>query len=404
MPELPDWLRAVALIGMYGTTPLPIAVDASGQLYIVLTGAPDVTIPGNVNTVDLNTVKQIQGTDGSAYRTAKVDANGQFIMVPRGASGNYMSVDASGFLSAILKGLKPDASLGSVAVDANGQLVMVPRGSSGNYMLVDAAGFLTAVLKGDFGGALKTIAVDDAGRMVGVMANVSSAWGYTQNQSLADLAASLRPIQRWDHRGQILEAVDFENGIPPQLGCYAAGGETWEIDPHYSQGSRYCLHVTTVAGANSSIYFTQEFRITPFSRFGSEVAIALPTQQMDVRLALTIYNGSAYYQAKIRWDVLNSTLYYYNSAGAQVPLSAACRVRAGTGIYNHLKLVADFTTNKFMRVLVNEQAFAIPTIDLYTAASSLAPHMEFYLYIGSTYAIAYNVYVDDWVITGEEPA
>lgn len=401
--EFPDWLRGAALVGQNGVNYLPVAVDPAGQMYIVLTGAPDITIPGDVNIVDLNTLKQIQGTDGTVFRTAKVDANGQFIMVPRGQTGNYMSVDASGYLTAILKGLKPDASLGSIAVDASGQLIMVPRGATGNYMNVDAAGYLTAILKGLEGANLRTIAVDDTGRMIGLIANVNAAWGYTQNESLANLAASMRPIQRWDKRGQIIEVTDFENGFPPQISLYHPGSESYAIEPHYSQSGDYCLDVLTQAAVDSYIEFWQDFRMVPSSKFGVEIALALGSSQLEIILAADLFTGAERYQSRVAWTAHNSTLYYQNSAGALVSLSSNAKLMLSTGIYNHIKLVADFTTYKYMRVLLNEQSFAIPTQELYHSADTSAPHLKFYLRILSKYAVAYHVYVDDWIVTAEEP-
>jgi hypothetical protein len=241
--ELPDWLRGVALLGQYGGAYLPVATDEAGQLYIVLTGSPEITIPGDVNVVDLNTLKQIQGTDGTTFRTAKLnsngefiivprgasgnylavdasgymttvmkaigidanlhtlkaDSNGQLIMIPRGTSGNYMSVDASGYLTAILKGLKPDASLGTITVDASGQLIMVPRGSTGNYMAVDASGFLSSIMKADKGGgALVNVATDANGQLIMVPRGSNGNYLYVDN--VGYLRAVMQGLYGADYR------------------------------------------------------------------------------------------------------------------------------------------------------------------------------------------------------------
>jgi hypothetical protein len=82
MPELPDWLRAFALLGKHGTEYLVVAVDESGQMYVL-----------------------VRGEDGAGVlRTVRTDESGRLLMVPRGDSGYYLDVDANGYLTSVIKG------------------------------------------------------------------------------------------------------------------------------------------------------------------------------------------------------------------------------------------------------------------------------------------------------------
>ncbi len=119
---LPDYTESMELKGAKADGSLVTVKSADdGSLYIV-----------------------VVGSDGINLVPVAVDASGQIIVVPRGQSGNYMSVDASGFLSTIIKG------------SSSGSLVTVA---------VDATGHILGVLQGDYAGALKTLAVDSQGRM-----------------------------------------------------------------------------------------------------------------------------------------------------------------------------------------------------------------------------------------------
>jgi hypothetical protein len=80
--ELPPKTRGTVLLGSYSGTILPIAVDDGAQLYALLRGA---LASGGIGTVAL-------------------DDNGQIIVILKGSSGTNVDVDASGYLSAKVKG------------------------------------------------------------------------------------------------------------------------------------------------------------------------------------------------------------------------------------------------------------------------------------------------------------
>ena len=147
--ELPDWLRGIVLIGRSGAEYRVVGVDDDGYLGVILQAAAEVTIPGDVSVDQNDSIREMQGADGPTLRTVAVDANGQIIMVPRGSTGNYMAVDASGYLTALMRGWETGVGQHSIAVDANGQIIMVPRGEGGNYLAVDASGYLGAILMAD---------------------------------------------------------------------------------------------------------------------------------------------------------------------------------------------------------------------------------------------------------------
>jgi len=402
--EFPDFLRGIALIGKYGTTYLPVAVDPTGQLYIVLTGAPDITIPGTVNVDDLNTVKQIQGTDGAVYRTAKVDASGQFIMVPRGQSGNYMAVDAAGYLTAILKGLKPDASLGSIAVDASGQLIMVPRGSSGNYMDVDASGFLTAVLKGIYSGVLKTIAVDTDGRMISQIADIGGSFGQVDTIGLAELAARLGGLQRWDTRGRLLSSASFDQGIHQPMSFLTGGSGSYAIDVERFESGGYALKCITTAAAADYVTMRLYTAISEAMTLGIETAFSQLYEYGVIEIMLRVYEGTTFHDAGLRWSVPLGKIYYYNSAGSWVEIPGATIPKADALSFNHIKVVVNFTTDKYVRGLANNHEYDLSALSCYTVGTVAKDEIIGHVSSQSDGAHYNEVWIDNVTVTHSEPA
>lgn len=401
--EFPDFLRGIALIGKSGVNYLPVAVDPTGQLYIILTGAPDITIPGTVDTNDLVTLKQIQGTDGTVFRTAKVDASGQFIMVPRGQSGNYMAVDAAGYLTAILKGLKPDASLGSIAVDASGQLIMVPRGSTGNYMNVDASGFMTTILKGIEGANLRTVAVDSSGRMVGLIADTGNPWSSQNVLGLAELASRLGAAQRYDPRGCVLDTVLFDNGIPTDLYVGKSGAETFEIAPTHGRSSGYCAKIVTLASTESYVVLTRYIRTKATSKIGIEIQTQFADPRFYMRLQINVYGASALYQGELTWNAETHLITKTAGGGSSATIDSSAYHYATDMIYNPFKLVIDPVAGKFHRGLFCGKEYDLSAYNLYSAAPSAAEYIAVTAFFAPTTNNAITAYLDHMITTYAEP-
>ncbi len=121
-------------------------------------------------------------------------------------------LDASGNLYAVFKGDKGGGDLVNIKVDANGQLIMIPRGQNGNYLVVDASGYLTTVIKGDYAGALRTVKLDDQGRLSAFVIDSQDAWGQMLQVGNAELAARLGSIVRFDKRGIVMLMDNFDSG------------------------------------------------------------------------------------------------------------------------------------------------------------------------------------------------
>src|SRR4030042_5635333 len=132
---------------------------------------------------DYNLMTAIRGQYGAELKVVAVDSAGRIIMVPIGSSGNYMSVDAQGFLSSIMKGI---------------------NGSTLRTIAVDGSGNILGLLQGWFEGAVKTLAVDAQGRMLAVLTDPEDVFGNPHYMGAAGLAVRLGSIVNFDRLGQVI--------------------------------------------------------------------------------------------------------------------------------------------------------------------------------------------------------
>lgn len=426
-PEVPDWTRPTQLFAKDPSGDLvPVVVDANGQLYIVIQGALE-SITADVNVTQEEKDREIQGADGATLRTVAVDASGQIIMVPRGQSGNYMLVDASGYLTAILKGLD-GATLRSVEVDSGGRIINVIRDpTSDNYVAVDSSGYLTnvikgldgatlrtvavdasgnivAVMKGEYSGALKTVATDASGRIVMIPTDPTDVWGNAISMGNAELAARLGVVQRHDNRGSTAFIDNFENGLCHFIKGYSGSGYDHVLTTAESKFGGYALKL--VGGSTSEYYAHATWWIgySYTTKVGFEVGFRIGDDVDYILLELALYDGSKQHYGQVRYDYSGQKWEYLDSAAAWQDLLTSYVLTATAYGFYSVKLVIDFVNNLYTRFLsvddeVNMSAYAIRE-----AASGSAPHIQVRVRVYSDAGKNGWIYVDPIVITTNEPA
>ena len=399
----PDWTRAIVLLGWDGASFIPVLLDTDGNLNVLM-----------------------RGEDGlGALHTVAVDVDGQIIMVPRGSTGNYMNVDASGFLTTILKGidgatlrtLQVDGSgnlvalikgsdgvdLQTVAVDTDGQIIMVPRGNTGNYMAVDAAGFLTTVLKGTYGATLTTVAVDVDGKLNAFIYDTVDAWGRTSTVGLSEMAARLGSPITFDRSGQIVLMETFEAGAQRWLYETSGTGATIGITPVYSASGGYSLKAV---GGSTFAYIaraTVKMGVIPVGRMGFAFAFSTPGNFDRIDCTMYLYTGTIVYSVIWRYKDTNDKIYVVNSAAAEVEVGALKIAPRNAYAFNVTKLIVDLTTGKYVKLLMNATEFDVSAVTMYSGADATAPHISWQITLYSRDGQNDTMYFDNIFITAAEP-
>jgi len=378
--KLPDWLRAFAMLGQFGGDYKVIAVDADGQLYALLAGGTIDSIDGDVNVTQEDSVREIQGADGATLRTVTVDANGQLIMVPRGQGGNYMSVDANGFLTTVMKGLE-GANLHTIAVDADGNLV--------------------AVMQGQGTAGLQTIKVDDDGRMYAFISDEEDAWGNTLPSGLTELAARLGSPVAFERRGQVIFYEDFDKGVSD----WRWTAETADSYIKLASGSKmhggHSAYMFRTANSGGYNKLGRRLCASPSGSIGVSMWYRMLGSPDKIRLNLTVDDGLETHGGGLMIDTATDMAYYKNSAGADVFI----------GIYNcypptekqwrFLKFTMDLTADTYGYAILDGAEYDLSAVAIdtgITGVSQILPTVEIYAEVGNDA----EVYVDNLVITTAE--
>ena len=466
--ELPDWLRGLVLLGRDGAEYRVVALDADGNMGVILQAAAEVTIPGDVNVTQDDSIREMQGKEGVTLRTVAVDADGQIIMVPRGSTGNYMAVDANGYLGAILKAAaevtipgdvnvtqddsiremqgKEGVTLRTVAVDANGQIIMVPRGSTGNYMAVDGTGFLTAimkgtyaglystsvacdvnghmimiprgasgynlavdasgfmttVMKGTYGATLKTLAADDEGYLVAILKDEADQWGKKVSVGIGELAARLGSPMFWDRRGQIVKMQTFADGYGYCTTSHGGTGSAVAFDTDIFQFGKQSVKLTAGTDGAFAADVTLWSDYSPASIVGFEFTFSLDTEVSWVYAEGRVWDGVNENQIYLRWHAVNGKLQIKNDTAAW-PDVCDFQLPAVPQLFVTVKVVANLSTQQWVRLLYRGQEYDISAIKFWRAASDVHPYLTYKVQALGTVTTNRSIYVDRMIVTTNEP-
>ena len=205
----------------------------------------------------------------------------------------------------------------------------------------------------------------------------------------------------FDGRGEVIWADNFEDNI-----------NKWQVT---GTGSGYSATLSTDTCRNKA----KSVKLVPGNLTGNKVAIArgLPrpiattigfefsfakaASPNPLEMHIGLFDGTNLHEAAFRYYDPTSTIQYKDSAGSWQDIATDVDLGSSKYLWNGLKLVADFDTNKYVRLIFNNRQFDLSLYALYESADSSQPYLD----IGVDYTAASNsalaVYGDGVIATKE---
>jgi len=366
--------------GADGAVLRTIAVDAAGRIIMVPYGV--TTVQGTATVTQTAKDREVQGRDGATLRTLAVDANGQLIMVPRGQSGNYMSVDASGFLTTVMKGLD-GVILRTVAVDANGKIL--------------------GVLQGDYAGTLKTLAVDSQGRMLAVLTDPEDVFGNPNYMGAAELAARLGALSRFERRGQIIFQDDFESGLSKWVPASSGDAGTIDLTTLSAFSGLFSVRMLTSTASPYAVQISRRLPYLALGKYGLEAMIHVDGNEDYVRIGLYRESTTVRWRFILELDPVDRKLRYMNSGGTWTDIASIDPVDTYGPSFHFLKLVADLANLQYMRAYYDSYEADLSGVGGNQASPAASSQIYVIISAAGLDSTQRWIRVDNVVVTQNEP-
>jgi len=269
-------------------------------------------------------------------------------------------------------------------------------------VLLGPDGSMYAVLQGEYAGALKTVKLDDQGRLSAFVVDSSDAWNQMLQIGNAELAARLGSIFRLDRRGTVMLLEGFEDGSNRWGFAQNGPNGAHSITPSKAFSGGYSLRLTAPNDPAEWIYAFMSIPACAATSFGMSVMVRTSTIYDNVLIGFHTYDGTSVHYLNARLHYPTSKVHVKNALGNWQE-SADYTIDIGANASFHmLKIVANISTDHWVRLLYDNQEYDISAVGVYTLPDVSIPRLYVYIYLlgatGGTNAIAE---IDDVIVTAE---
>ena len=242
------------------------------------------------------------------------------------------------------------------------------------------------------------------------MAHGTPDWGLVGPKSityglddLGEAVVRLGSPQLWDRRGDVLALTDFREGLGHFYTDVSGVGAEVLLCTGHSRSGAYsvCLRAGSGVGRYALIHAALPFQDP--SCVGMEFSFSVANWTESVRAYVEWYDGTNRHYAWALYDHVLSQLAYQVHGVGWVVAQAGVALHQCTRPEHTFKLVVDMSLGEYLRFLVDELAPNVRGAVVPWLASAVEPY--WYFAIWHTGAAGWNpdVYIDNVIITQNEP-
>lgn len=219
------------------------------------------------------------------------------------------------------------------------------------------------------------------------MAHGTPDWGHVKQETtfalvddLAELAARLGSIDVYDRRGNVLWMDDFNEGMEAWEGVTSGTGSSVAISTDFPKFPPNSIKLTAGSNILQLAYISYRMGFPVLKRISLEVSVAFFTRFDRFQIILIYWDGSGYKRGLINISDTDRKIYYETSGAADVELADLDDLMHIRGCYHVFKLVVDFETDKYIRLLFNDVSYDLSAYSLNSSSSTIIPHLAPRLY------------------------
>jgi len=220
---------------------------------------------------------------------------------------------------------------------------------------------------------------------------------------IAELAARLGSPVTFDRRGNVVWMDDFEGSLAKWLVGTTFGRGEVAISNDHSRSKDFSAKLQTGNMVGDWACLCCSLGLPVISRMGVEFSFATEQYDLGIELSVYLYLPEECLQATIKWATNTSKITYLNSAGGWPELPGLFPANLEEHHFNTVKLVNDFVGKTYGRLLWNNQVIDMSAFPLYHPGGDYPPYLYAHIIIRTEAALTRKIYVDDVIITQNEP-
>jgi len=222
-------------------------------------------------------------------------------------------------------------------------------------------------------------------------------------EDLAELAVRLGSSNYFDRRGDVVFTETFEHGSEMWVLDGDGTDNDQRISPESFRSGGYALKLKT--GSSSGDYARAYNYVTHPGgrRLGVELSFTVDAFTRLVDFEFIIHDGTTMYKPRLRVNVSTDTLQYRDRKGRYQDLDTNIKTHSHRRHFNTIKFVIDLDTSAYVRAILNSREYPLPGILVETEPDTSAGVLTVYIWVETGANHTSTTYVDDIIITQDEP-
>jgi len=269
-------------------------------------------------------------------------------------------------------------------------------------VLVDENGNLRILMQGEYEGDLRTVALDDEGRISAFVIDSTDAWGQMLSVGNAELAARLGSPVLYHQSGRVMLMETFANGAERWVTFASGDGGMVGIDPETAMTDGYCLKLIagSTASHNAYAYIQQALRAT--GRIGLSIAFSRSALFESLQLELYVADGNYETVASVLLNDVTDKVQVQTGSTTFTDIADLKLIAVGSYYFNLLKFIVDLDTARYGSVYLNQEEIDASAHQSYKTVSSVTPSIRIKIKLVGNEGQNDKVWIDNIILTVAE--
>jgi len=225
-----------------------------------------------------------------------------------------------------------------------------------------------------------------------------------QMLDLGELAARLGSPDTHDRRGDVVWWDDAECGLAKWTNTPVGVNASFGLDTTRARNGRNSYKLRPGDAANDTISATHEQPISHMSRYGFEFSFSVDPNASVIQWWHRHFDGANLTDLIVEWKSSTNELACWIPPGVFLVFASGVFVFSHATLFNTGKMVVNAETMRYERFILNNVVYDLDQQSGVSAASALAPHHELIIRVFNVTGAAPTVWVDDIILTENEPA
>jgi len=233
--------------------------------------------------------------------------------------------------------------------------------------------------------------------------NVTAANPLHRLDDMAELAARLGSVDVFDRSGNVIYLDTFSQGKPQWADATYGSGAAVSLTTERAASPPFSVKMTTGQDEEQAAVISLEIAYHHLCKMGLEYSITHHVDQVNHVMHFYHRDGTTRYLYRILFDVSNGKIYVTHSDGAYKKFAEGLNLKSDAFVFNQVKLVVDTENNQYTRLTFNDETWLLDDYAPLATAESSVPYIEALIQIGGPAGSNLDHYVDNVIITQNEP-